>query len=48
MEAGYQPEEIFNCRNDDMVLFWGIVVVVNLCFTSLFGTKDLLSDIVIR
>ena len=25
-----------------------IVVVVNLCFTSLFGTKGLLSDIVIR
>ena len=24
------------------------VVVVNLCFTSLFGTKGLLSDIVIR
>ena len=25
-----------------------VVVVVNLCFTSLFGTKGLLSDIVIR
>ena len=24
------------------------LVVVNLCFTSLFGTKGLLSDIVIR
>ena len=26
----------------------GTVVVVNHCFTSLFGTKGLLSDIVIR
>ena len=25
-----------------------IVVVVNHCFTSLFGTKGLLSDIIIR
>ena len=25
-----------------------VVVVVNLCFTSLFGTKGILSDIVIR
>ena len=29
------------------VYFFG-TVVVNLCFTSLFGTKGLLSDIVIR
>ena len=29
-------------------LFLVKVVVVNLCFTSLFGTKGLLSDIVIR
>ena len=26
----------------------GVVVVVNHCFTSLFGTKGLLSDIIIR
>ena len=33
------------CDVDDI---WLMVVAVNLCFTSLFSTKDLLSDIVIR
>ena len=30
------------------LIYQVVVVVVNLCFTSLFGTKGLLSDIVIR
>ena len=30
------------------VITSSVVVVVNLCFTSLFGTKGLLSDIIIR
>ena len=27
---------------------WSVVVAVNHCFTSLFGTKGILSDIIIR
>ena len=30
------------------VMVDAVVVVVNHCFTSLFGTKGLLSDIIIR
>ena len=36
-------EELEVCQGEIMV-----VVVVNHCFTSLFGTKGLLSDIIIR
>ena len=34
--------------NLPLVLLIELIVVVNLCFTSLFGTKGILSDIIIR
>ena len=39
MECGIDKKELTSTL---------VVVVVNLCFTSLLGTKGLLSDIVIR
>ena len=34
-------------NKQELLSYW-LIVVINHCFTSLFGTKDLLSDIVIR
>ena len=36
------------CDMCAIIVYNYVVVVVNHCFTSLFGTKGLLSDIVIR
>ena len=38
----------WDCVGINTIIAIFLVVVVNHCFTSLFGTKGLLSDIVIR